>query len=54
MKLDKIHLKETENIVEAYNPIPPKRSERVTMRAQFKGRGKPLPYPIDEGIKKGN
>lgn len=31
-----------------YNPVPPKRSERVTMRAQFKGRGKPLPYPMDE------
>lgn len=31
-----------------YNPVPPKRSEQVTMRAQFKGRGKPLPYPMDE------
>lgn len=31
-----------------YNPIPPKRSERVIMRARFKGRGKPLPYPLDE------
>lgn len=30
-----------------YNPVPPKRSERVTMRARFKGRGKPLPYPLD-------
>ena len=31
-----------------YNPIPAKRSERVIMRAQFKGRKKPLPYIFDE------
>jgi hypothetical protein len=31
-----------------YNPVPPKRSERITMRAQFKGRRKPLPYILDE------
>ena len=31
-----------------YNPVPPKRSERVSM-AQFKGRKKPLPYIFDEG-----
>lgn len=31
-----------------YNPVPPKRSERVRMRAQFKGRKKPLPYLLDE------
>ncbi|MEG3933670.1 MULTISPECIES: hypothetical protein [unclassified Microcoleus] len=31
-----------------YNPVPPKRSERVIMRAQFKGRKKPLPYIFDE------
>jgi hypothetical protein len=31
-----------------YNPVPPKRSERVIMRAKFKGRGKPQPYPLDE------
>jgi len=31
-----------------YNPVPPKRSEQVTMRAQFRGRGKPLPYSMDE------
>ncbi|MEH2284067.1 MAG: hypothetical protein V7K90_22540 [Nostoc sp.] len=31
-----------------YNPVPPKRSERVVMRAQFKGRKKPLPYLLDE------
>jgi hypothetical protein len=31
-----------------YNPVPPKRSERVTMRSQFKGRKKPLPYILDE------
>lgn len=31
-----------------YNPVPPKRSERVRMIAQFKGRKKPLPYLLDE------
>jgi hypothetical protein len=31
-----------------YNSVPPKRSERVIMRAQFKGRKKPLPYIFDE------
>ncbi|MBE9006333.1 hypothetical protein IQ259_15015 [Fortiea sp. LEGE XX443] len=31
-----------------YNPLPPKRSERVVMRAKFKGRKKPLPYLLDE------
>lgn len=31
-----------------YNPVLPKRSERVTMRSQYKGRGKPLPYILDE------
>lgn len=38
---------ETTNEID-YNPIPPRRSERVRMRAKFKGRGKPLPYPLDE------
>ncbi len=32
----------------SYNPIPPKRSFTVRMRCQFKGRGKPLPYPLDD------
>ncbi|MFE1744385.1 hypothetical protein [Coleofasciculus sp. H7-2] len=42
-------LESLENIREInYNLVPPKRSERVHMRAQFKGRGKPLPYPLDE------
>ncbi|MEG4883149.1 hypothetical protein QUB75_20440 [Microcoleus sp. K1-B6] len=31
-----------------YNPVPPKKSQRVIMRAQFKGRKKPLPYIFDE------
>ena len=31
-----------------YNPEPPKRSERVIVRAQFKGRKKPRPYIFDE------
>ncbi|MGL5061520.1 MAG: hypothetical protein ACRC62_16225 [Microcoleus sp.] len=31
-----------------YNPVPPKRSERVIMRAQFQGRKKPMPYIFDE------
>jgi len=32
----------------SYNPVPPKRSFTVRMRSQFKGRGKPLPYPSDD------
>ncbi|MEA5580523.1 hypothetical protein VB620_04095 [Nodularia harveyana UHCC-0300] len=31
-----------------YNVVPPKRSERVVMRAQFKGRKKPMPYFLEE------
>lgn len=45
----KQYLSSIENTGETdYNPVPPKRSERVTMRAQFKGRKKPLPYILDE------
>ncbi len=40
------YLKNTDEI--DYNPVPPKRSERVIMRAQFKGRRKPLLYILDE------
>jgi hypothetical protein len=31
-----------------YNLISPKRQVRVFMRAKYKGRGKPLPYILDE------
>jgi hypothetical protein len=31
-----------------YKPVPPKSSRIVRMKAQFKGRGKPLLYPIDK------
>ncbi|XZN90223.1 MAG: hypothetical protein ACM65M_21700 [Microcoleus sp.] len=31
-----------------YNPLQPKRSERVIMRSQFKWRKKPMPYLFDE------
>jgi hypothetical protein len=31
-----------------YNPLQPKRPERAMVRAQFKGRKKPLPYIFDE------
>lgn len=31
-----------------YKPVPPKHSERVIMRAEFKGRKKPLPYIFDD------
>jgi hypothetical protein len=40
------YFKNTDEI--AYNPVPPKRSYRVTMLAQFQGRRKPLPYILDE------
>lgn len=43
------YLEYIKNIGEVdYNPVPPKRSERVVMLAQFKGRKKPLPYLLDE------
>lgn len=43
------YLEYLENTCETdYNSVPPKRSERLVMRAQFKGRRKPLPYPLDE------
>jgi hypothetical protein len=45
----KQYLQTLESIGEIdYNSVPPKRSERVIMRAQFKGRKKPLPYIFDE------
>jgi hypothetical protein len=45
----KQYLETLENIGEVdYKPIPPKHSEKVIMRAQFKGRKKPLPYIFDE------
>lgn len=49
MQSPKRYLQTLESIGEIeYNPVPPKRSERVIMRAQFKGRKKPLPYIFDE------
>lgn len=43
------YLEDVESTCELdYNPVLPKRSERVTMRSQYKGRGKPLPYILDE------
>jgi hypothetical protein len=30
-----------------YNPVPLKKSQRAIVRAQFKGRKKPLPYILD-------
>lgn len=43
------YLETLENIGEVdYKPVPPKHSEQVIMRAQFKGRKKPLPYIFDE------
>jgi hypothetical protein len=49
MQAPKHDLQALESISEIdYNPVPPKRSELVIMRAQFKGRKKPLPYIFDE------
>src|SRR3989442_914625 len=31
-----------------YRPVPPRRSYTVPVRYEFRGRGKPLPYPLDE------
>ncbi|WP_377477357.1 MAG: hypothetical protein P2A85_02665 [Microcoleus anatoxicus] len=45
----KQYLQTLESIGEIdWEPVPPKHSERVIMRAQFKGRKKPLPYIFDE------
>jgi hypothetical protein len=43
------YLESLENTGEIdYKPVPPRQSKRVIMRAQFKGREKPLPYSLDE------
>jgi hypothetical protein len=45
----KQYLQTLESIAEIdWQPVPPKHSERVIMRAQFKGRKKPMPYILDE------
>ncbi|MDB9512340.1 hypothetical protein PN499_14200 [Kamptonema animale CS-326] len=31
-----------------YRPVPPNRSFTVRMRCQFKGRGEPRKYPLDD------
>lgn len=32
----------------SYRPVPPNRSFTVRMRCQFKGRGEPQKYPLDD------
>ncbi|WP_449419622.1 hypothetical protein [Phormidium nigroviride] len=32
----------------SYRPVPPNRSFTVRMRCQFKGRGEPRKYPLDD------
>ena len=32
----------------SYNPVPPNRTFTVRVRYHFKGRGEPLPYPLDD------
>lgn len=32
----------------SYRPVPPNRSFTVRVRYNFKGRGEPLPYPLDD------
>lgn len=32
-----------------YDPIPPKKTVTVSVRYCSRGRGQPLPYPLDEG-----
>ena len=45
----KQYLQTLESIGEIdYNPVPPKKSQRAIVRAQFKGRKKPMPYIFDE------
>ncbi|MFM9264842.1 hypothetical protein [Tychonema sp. BBK16] len=40
-------MQEEKNIID-YNSVPPKKSQRAIVRAQFKGRKKPMPYIFDE------
>jgi hypothetical protein len=32
-----------------YDPVPPKKTITVSVRYRIGGRGRPLPYPLDEG-----
>jgi len=49
MQAPKYYSQTLESIGEIdYNPVPPKRSKRAIVRAQFKGRKKPRPYIFDE------
>jgi len=32
-----------------YDSVPPRKTVTVTMRYSIRGRGQPLPYPLDEG-----
>ncbi len=42
------HFAEAETEEITYTPVPPRRSLAVTVRYQMRGRGKPLPYPIED------
>lgn len=32
-----------------YESVPPKKSFTLSVRYRIRGRGKPLPYPLDDG-----
>ena len=32
-----------------YAPIPPKKTVTISVHYRIRGRGQPLPYPLDEG-----
>jgi hypothetical protein len=38
----------TGGAAETYHPVPPRQSYIVPVRYEFRGRGKPLPYRLDE------
>lgn len=42
------HQTEVIDFVENWNTPLPNKSTKVTMKAQYKGRSKPLPYILDE------
>lgn len=42
------HLPEVESEEISYTPVPPRRSTTVTVRYQLRGRGRPLPYPVED------
>ncbi len=37
-------------LMDGLEPMPPKRTYKVNVKLNFRGRGKPMPYPIEDDI----